>query len=115
MRVALDGEAAVRRLTTTVFDEIKSQKRLDPISLYARVNRGSVSEEQRERWAQGKDRTRIGTGCADFKHPPKHIAPHHQEGKGCRTQPCTLCEHAVVFEDSYLPARHAQTLPALPA
>jgi len=95
------GETAVRQLTTIVFDEIKTQKRLDPIFLYARVNRGSVSEEQRERWAQGKDRTRVGTGCADFKHPPKHIAPHHQEGKGCRTQRCTLCEHAVVFNDSY--------------
>jgi len=95
------GETAVRQLTTIVFDEIKLQKRLDPIFLYARVNRGSVSEEQRERWAQGKDRTRVGTGCADFKHPPKHIAPHHQAGKGCRTQRCTLCEHAVVFNDSY--------------
>jgi hypothetical protein len=95
------GETAVRQLTTIVFDEIKTQKRLDPIFLYARVNRGSVSAEQRDRWAQGKDRTRVGTGCADFKHPPKHIAPHHQEGKGCRTQRCTLCEHAVVFDDSY--------------
>lgn len=95
------GETAVRQLTAIAFDEIKTRNRLDPIFLYARVNRGSVSEEQRERWAQGKDRTRVGTGCADFKHPPKHIAPLHQKGKGCRTQRCTLCEHGVVFHDSY--------------
>lgn len=106
------GEAAVRQLTTIVFDEIKTQRRLDPIFLYARVNRGAVSDQQRERWTQGKDRTRVGTGCADFKHPPKHMAPHHQEGKGCRTQRCTLCEHAVVFEDSYphLARRKAELL-----
>jgi hypothetical protein len=106
------GETAVRQLTTILFDEIKTQKRLDPIFLYARVNRGPVSEAQRQRWAQGKDRTRVGTGCADFKHPPKHMAPHHQEGKGCRTQRCTLCEHAVVFHDSYhhLARRNAELL-----
>ncbi len=106
------GESAVRQLTTIVFDEIKTRKRLDPIFLYARVNRGPLSEEQRQRWVQGKDRTRVGTGCADFKHPPKHVAPHHQEGKGCRTQRCTLCEHAVVFQDSYhhLARRKAELL-----
>lgn len=106
------GEKAVRQLTTIVLDEIKTRKRLAPIFLYARVNRGVVSEEQRQRWTQGKDRTRVGTGCANFKHPPKHIAPHHQEGKGCRTQRCTLCEHAVVFHDSYhhLARRKAELL-----
>ena len=106
------GETSVRQLTTIVFDEIKTQKRLDPSFLYARVNRGPVSEEQRQRWAQGKDRTRVGTGCADFKHPPKHMAPHHHEGKGCRTQRCTLCDHAVVFHDSYhhLARRKAELL-----
>lgn len=106
------GETAVRQLTTIVFDEIKTHKRLDPIFLYARVHRGTVSEEQRQRWAQGKDRTRVGTGCADFKNPPKHIAPHHQEGKGCRTQRCTLCNHAIVFNDSYyhLARRKAELL-----
>lgn len=106
------GETAVRQFTAIVFDEIKTQKRLDPIFLYARVNRGSVSEVQRQRWAQGKDRTRVGTGCADFKHPPKHMAAHHKEGKGCRTQRCTLCERAVVFHDSYhhLARRKAELL-----
>ena len=106
------GEAAVRQLSTIVFDEIKTRKRLDPIFLYARVNRGAVSKEQRERWTNGKDRTRVGTGCADFKHPPKHMAPNHQEGMGCRTQRCTLCEHSVVFHDSYphLSRRKAELL-----
>lgn len=106
------GENAVRQLTTILFDEIKTRNHLGPIFLYARVNRGSVSEEQRQRWAEGKDRSRVGTGCVDFKHPPKHIAPHHQEGKGCRTQRCTLCEHGVVFHDSYhhLARRKAELL-----
>ena len=106
------GETAVRKLTTIVFDEIKTRKRLEPIFLYARVNRGSISEEQRQRWIQGKDRTRVGTGCADFKNPPKYIAAHHQEGKGCRTQRCTLCDHAIVFHDSYhhLARRKAELL-----
>lgn len=106
------GETAVRQLTSILFDEIKTQKRLEPVFLYARVNRGSVTEEQRQRWQHGKDRTRVGTGCADFKHPPKHIAPHHVEGKGCRTQRCTLCDHAIVFHDSYnhLARRKAELL-----
>lgn len=106
------GETAVRNLTSTVLDEIKTRKRLEPVFLYARINRGSISEEQRQRWAEGKDRTRVGTGCVDFQHPPKHIAPHHKEGKGCRTQRCTLCEHAIVFHDSYhhLARRKAELL-----
>ena len=94
------GEGQVRTLGNVLFDEIKSLRIVDPAILFARVQRGEISEEQRQRWAAGKDRTRLGTGCADFRHPPAEISPEHLEGTGCRVQRCTLCRHAIVFSDS---------------
>jgi hypothetical protein len=99
-RFKAHGEGQIRKLGNALFSEIKSRKQVDPAILFALVQRGEITEEQRKRWEAGKDRTRMGTGCRDFKHPPKRVAPEHVEGTGCRIQRCTLCHHAIVFSDS---------------
>lgn len=86
--------------THALWQEIATRKVVDPAILRGLVERGEVSEEQRIRWERHKDRTRVGVGCKDFKNPPSNIAPRHVDGSGCRVQRCTLCEHAIVFDDS---------------
>lgn len=99
-RFKAHGEGQIRKLGNALFSEIKERKVIDPAVLFALVQRGAITEEQRRRWEAGKDRTRMGTGCADFKNPPANIAPEHVEGTGCRPQRCVLCSHAIVFADS---------------
>jgi hypothetical protein len=94
------GEAQVSRLQHALWHEIREHSIVDPAILYAMVQRGEISEEQRERWLSHKHRTRLGLGCRDFNHPPPNIAPDHKEGTGCRIHRCTLCEHGLVFSDS---------------
>ncbi|WP_175037744.1 hypothetical protein [Burkholderia contaminans] len=94
------GEAKVRDFGNAMWKEIEIHRAVDPAILAAWVQRGEVSDEQRRRWLAHKDRTRVGMGCRSFRTPPHHIAPDHIEGRGCRTQRCTLCEHGVVFSDS---------------
>lgn len=100
----------IHHFTQALWQEIEQRQSVDPAILRGLVERGEVSEEQRVRWEQHKDRTRVGVGCKDFRHPPAHIAPRHVEGAGCRVQRCTLCEHAVVFADSldHLARRRAE-------
>lgn len=97
------GEKQIRRIQDALWSEIRVHRKVEPAFLRALVERGTVTEEQRKRWLDHKDRTRMGTGCLDFTHPPPEIAPRHPAGSGCRVQRCILCRHAVVFADS-LPA-----------
>lgn len=97
------GEKQIHKVQESLWSEVKVHRRVEPAFLRALVERGDLSEEQRQRWLARKDRTRMGTGCRDFTHPPEYLAPEHQEGAGCRVQRCVLCPHAVVFDDS-LPA-----------
>jgi hypothetical protein len=94
------GEAQVRKLQSALWSEIRERQVVDPAILHALVQRGEVSDVQRQRWLDHKDRTRVGMGCRDFYHPPREIAPEHKEGSGCRIQRCTLCRHGIVFSDS---------------
>jgi hypothetical protein len=94
------GESRVAVFQNALWEEIINRRVVDPAILRAWVERGEVTDQQRIRWLNYKDRTRVGTGCKDFYRPPKSIAPQHEEGKGCRVQRCTLCRHAVVFDDS---------------
>lgn len=94
------GERKFGLFQRAMWGEILSRRVLDPAVIFAMVQRGDITDEQRRRWELHKDRTRVGTGCMDFKNPPKEIAPHHIKGSGCRVQRCTLCKFAVVFEDS---------------
>jgi len=88
------------KLGEALFNEIRKHRVVDAAFLFRLVQVGEITEEQRQRWMKDKDRTRMGTGCRDFKHPPVWIAPEHVEGAGCRIQRCILCKHAIVFEDS---------------
>lgn len=94
------GEKKVLRFGESMWELIEQRKIVDPAILHAMVERGQVTQEQVDRWLAHKDRTRVGTGCSNFRNPPRRLAPEHVEGSGCRIQRCTLCEHAVVFADS---------------
>lgn len=104
------GHSQVRKLLRAMWSDIAHRKIVEPAFLFAMVQRGEISEEQRRRWIQHKDRTRVGVGCKSFRAPPKHLAPEHKEGTGCRVFRCTLCPHAIVFDDSVdlLARRHAE-------
>lgn len=94
------GERQVASFQEAMWSEIRSRRIVDPAILRGLVERGVVTEVQRLRWSAHKDRTRVGTGCKDFQNPPIQISPEHVKGCGCRVQRCTLCPHAIVFEDS---------------
>jgi hypothetical protein len=104
------SQSQVLHFTEKLWSEIQGRRVVDPAVLHALVQRGEVSEQQRLRWSEHKDRTRVGVGCVDFKNPPKIISPEHQAGSGCRVQRCTLCVNAVVFPDSldHLARRQAE-------
>lgn len=94
------GERQVSNFQEALWAEIQQRRIVDPAILRGLVERGEVTEAQRQRWADHKDRTRVGMGCKDFRHPPKQVVPDHTEGAGCRVQRCTLCPLGVVFNDS---------------
>jgi len=94
------GFDQVTKLGEALFNEIRKHRVVDAAFLFRLVQVGEITEAQRQRWMNDKDRTRMGTGCRDFKHPPAWIAPEHVEGAGCRIQRCILCKHAIVFKDS---------------
>lgn len=94
------GERKVLRFGDAMWSLINERRVVDVAVLHAMVERQEVNQEQVDRWLAMKDRTRVGTGCKDFKHPPTHIAPNHVTNTGCRIQRCTLCPHAILFQDS---------------
>jgi hypothetical protein len=94
------GAAELLKFGNAMWGEIRVHRCVDGAILFAMVQRGEVTPEQRDRWSAYKDRTRVGMGCLDFKNPPTYIAPHHVKGAGCRVHRCVLCEHGVVFDDS---------------
>jgi integrase len=115
-RLKAHGENQLRKLGNAMWDEIRIHRILDAAILFAMVQRGEITPEQRARWLAFKDRTRVGMGCRDFYHPPNSIVPHHEDGAGCRVQRCVLCEHGILFDDSlnylcrrYAELRHLQT------
>ena len=92
------GEKKVHAWGEALWSEIKIHRSIDAAVLFARVQRGEISDEERARWTR---RTHVGTGCEAFDRPPKYIAPEHSEGCGCRVQRCTLCHQAILFDDSF--------------
>lgn len=94
------GEKKVRLFGESLWTLIEQRQIVDPAILHAMVERGQITEGQVQRWLAHKDRTRVGTGCTDFRNPPRRLSPEHVEGSGCRVQRCVLCEHAIVFPDS---------------
>jgi hypothetical protein len=79
--------------------------RVDPTILAQRSRNGGINSEQRERLHSYRTLmlSRIGVGCMDPMHPPRHIDPNFKpDGKAmCHVQRCTLClENAVLLPES---------------
>lgn len=102
-RYKAEGEAKIIKLTSALLNDIEGYRLVEPAFLFFHVEKGELTEAQRQRYFTHTGRTRVGTGCVDFKKPPPEVAPLHEEGKGCRVQRCTLCRHAIVFPDSVGP------------
>lgn len=94
------SEGRVSALLTAIWTEIRGRRLIDGAVLRQMVERGEITDLERERLEQGRSRTRMGTGCRDFLHPPAEIAPGHPTGVGCIVQRCVLCRHALLFADS---------------
>lgn len=94
------GEKQVRKLQDAIMHEIRERRIIDGAALRILVEHGEITQEQRQRLEDYRMRTRLQTGCLDPRNPPNHIAPKHPDYKLCRAQRCTLCRHAIVFEDS---------------
>jgi hypothetical protein len=95
------SEGSVRRLMDHLWGELEVHRVCDPAILRALCDRGVITQSQRERWSLGKDKTYLGMGCVDPKHPPRSIDPTNDGNQLCRSQHrCTLCEHGIVFPDS---------------
>ncbi len=94
------SEGRVSALLSAIWTEIRGRRLIDGAVLRQMVERGEITDQERERLEQGRNRTRIGTGCRDFLHPPPEIAPGHPSGVGCLVQRCVLCRHALLFADS---------------
>ena len=93
----------VREFSTTLWQEIKIHRAVDPAVLRSTMENGVVSADERRRLdAFRKNRTRVGVGCKDRMNPPAAVAPEHVDGSACRVQRCSLCPtHAIVYDDSY--------------
>lgn len=98
-----------RRLFSTfseaMWSEMKSTGRVDPTILAKLSRDGMVTTGERERLTKYRTlmMSRVGTGCKDPLHPPRHIAPTFvADGQAmCHVQRCTLCvENAVVLPES---------------
>jgi hypothetical protein len=94
------SEGRVSALLSAIWTEIRGRRLIDGAVLRQMVERGEITDQERERLEQGRNRTRMGTGCRDFLNPPPEIAPGHPAGVGCVVQRCVLCRHALLFADS---------------
>ena len=95
------GEGELKKLMNHLWDETETRRTVDPAILRALCERGVISEPQRERWQNGKDRTYLGMGCINPKAPPPAIDPTNNGSGICRNQHlCVLCHLGIVFPDS---------------
>jgi hypothetical protein len=94
------SETQVRKLQDAIFSEIEQKRVIDPVILKALVERGDLTQEQRDRWLEHKALSRMDMGCLDPRNPPSDIAPHHKQGSTCRVQRCILCPKGIVLKES---------------
>ncbi|MGC8209519.1 hypothetical protein [Ralstonia pseudosolanacearum] len=91
--------------SAALWEEIRVHRRVDPTILAMWSRHGEPTPEHRARLETYRNllRSRIGVGCEDPWHPPKHIAPDFKPDgeKKCPVHRCLLClEHAVIFPES---------------
>jgi hypothetical protein len=99
-RLRRRADAHVMTMMRGAFSEIESGRTLDGSTLRVLVQQGTITEEQRKRISDFRNRSRTGFGCLDPMSPPAHIAPDHKAGMLCRVQRCAICPLAVVFDDN---------------
>jgi hypothetical protein len=99
-RLRRNAYTNVRVLMRKAFDEVQSGILLDGSTLRVLVQAGSITEEQRARIADYKNRSRLGMGCINPTSPPTKIAPDHRAGELCRHHRCSECSNGVLFDDS---------------
>lgn len=94
------SEVQVRRLQDALLSEIENKRVVDPTILKALLEKGHVTQEQRDLWEDHKALTRMDMGCLDPLNPPEDIAPQHQKGTVCGIQRCILCPKGIVLRES---------------
>lgn len=95
-----ESDRLYRSFSNSLWHEIRVHGRVDPTIVAKWSRDGTVTDTERARLNDYRSlrRSRIGVGCKDPTHPPKHIAPSfNADGKAmCGVQRCTLClDHAV--------------------
>lgn len=92
----VEQDEQVRRFMIHLFDGL-GRGEVDLTKLAQLVRHGKITPEMEARLAEYRalQRSRIGMGCADPRHPPAHVAPGHVPGRLCGTNRCLKrCEHA---------------------
>ena len=92
--------AEFTRFLELFFEEIQKTGRVDPTILFLRVRLGDITDAQRERLADMRQRTRMGFGCLEPNNPPPEISTTPGP---CSVHRCTLCGHGVLFVGSFGP------------
>jgi hypothetical protein len=102
-RYRRDSEKTVRKVLDHTLGEIRAGQRLDPARVKILVAHGEITSEQAERLLDLRQRTRLGMGCLEPRHPPPDLVPDHVLGTICRPQPCAGCINCRSFDESLVP------------
>ncbi len=92
----VEHDDQIRRFMGHLFDGL-GRGEIDLTKLAQLVRHGEITPEMETRLAEYRalQRSRIGLGCANPRHPPEHVAPAHVPGRLCGANRCLKqCEHA---------------------
>lgn len=92
----VEHDDQIRRFMGHLFDGL-GRGEIDLTKLAQLVRHGEITPEMEARLAEYRalQRSRIGVGCANPRHPPAHVAPAHVPGRLCGANRCLKqCEHA---------------------
>lgn len=92
----VEHDDQIRRFMGHLFDGL-GRGEIDLTKLAQLVRHGEITPDMEVRLAEYRtlQRSRIGVGCADPRHPPEHIVSNHVPGQLCGANRCLKqCEHA---------------------
>lgn len=92
----VEHDDQIRRFMIHLFDGL-GRGEIDLTKLAQLLRHGEITPEMEARLTEYRalQRSRIGVGCADPRHPPEHVAPGHVPGRLCGANRCLKqCEHA---------------------
>lgn len=96
-----EGQDRLMMLQNALWGEIQNGHAIDPAALSILVEKGTLTEEERKRLSDFRNRTRMGVGCrSPFDPPPSMRTANQSPETLCEVQRCVLCPHALVFSDS---------------